>query len=63
MTLKHKLRLTQSLHNEMNILRANIYFQSEYEDTSLIALTEMWLQQRDPQFDIEITGFLRTAAT
>lgn len=49
---------SQYLRYKMDIPQAKVNFLSEYKDDRLIALTETWLQQQDPQSDLERTGFV-----
>ncbi len=48
---------TQSLHNKIDILQANVKFLREYKCACFITLTEMWLKQHDLQSDLDINGF------
>lgn len=47
----------QSLRSKVDELQANVRFQTEYRDACLLALTETWLKEQDPQSDLEIEGF------
>ncbi len=47
----------QSLRNKTDELKANVLHLSQYRNTCVLALTENWLSNNDPDSDLHLDGF------
>lgn len=47
----------KSLRSKVDELQSNVKYLEEYRDACILALTETWLKEQDPQSELEIDGF------